>query len=113
MHRARGKILVEPVLDTTMEPTGEPRAQGEDDACKPKEKEPTKLISTPVTVLEPSKSRVKGGKIRLFSSGRTRSSSTRSSTSSWKGWGRDVWVKAELYLTPTTLCYQIEGVGVS
>lgn len=78
-------------------------------------KEATKLQSVPVTVLEPSKNRVKDGTIRLFSVGRLRSSSTRSSTSSSKGWlfGKDVWVDAELYLTPSTLCYRIEGMGVS
>lgn len=117
MHRARGKVLVEPAQETTMEPSADSlasEAQRDDGACKPKEEGPTKLRSLSVTVLEPSKSRVKGGKIRLFSSGRTRSSSTRSSTSSSKGWwGKDVWVKAEFYLTPATLCYLIEGVGVS
>ena len=76
--------------------------------------EVTKLQSTLVTVLMPSRSKVKGGKIRLFSSGRTRSSSTRSSAGSLRGWwGRDEWVKAELYLTPTSLCYKIDGMGVS
>lgn len=75
---------------------------------------PTKLRSVRVSVLEPSTSKVKNGSIQPFSVGRTRSSSTRSSASSTKAWfGKDVWLKAELYLTPTALCYSLEGVGVS
>lgn len=110
MHKARARVLVEPAEETAMEPAGAAEAQG---AEARESEEPVKLKTVSVTVLEPPRSRVKEGKIRLFSSGRTRSSSTRSSTSSGRGWwGKDVWAVAELYLTPTTLCYTIEGIGV-
>jgi hypothetical protein len=93
---------------------GASKELGENGVDEQEEEEPTKLRSSLVTVLEPSRSKVKGGKIRLFSSGRTRSSSTRGSTSSLRGWwGKDVFVKAQLYLTPTSLCYKIDGMGVS
>lgn len=103
--------MAEPDIETPAECQAEKTDVG---ASKTPEEEVTKLQSVSVTVLEPSKSRVKDGKIRLFSVGRVRSSSTRSSTSSSRGWlGRDVWVKAELYLTPSKLCYNIDGMGVS
>ena len=72
---------------------------------------PLKLLNTNVSVAEPSKRKVSDGEIQLIGGGRSRSSS--GSTSSLKGLcGKDVWMKAELYLTETTLCYNINDVGV-
>ena len=114
MHKARARILVEPVEGTAMESSEEGgAAEALDAAVQKSVNEPVKLRSVTVTVLEPSKGRVKEGRIRLFSSGRTRSSSTRSNSGSRGWWGKDVWVVAELYLAPTALCYRIEGTGVS
>ena len=56
-----------------------------------------------VSVPEPSLNRVKDGKIQPYSG----------NTSLMGWWKRDVWREAELYLTNTTLCYKIEGMGVS
>ena len=102
--------LAEMELKESSNGSAEAEASGEEASPRG----PTKLRSASVSVLEPSASKVKGGKILPFSVGRTRSSSTRSSTSSTnRGWGKDVWIKAELFLTPLTLCYSIEGKGVS
>ncbi len=90
-------------------------SEKEEVASKPsaEKTEPLKLASLPVTVPEPSKSKVRDGKIHPFGMGRSRSSSTRGSTSSLKGWFvKETWSKAELFLTETTLCYKIEGMGV-
>ena len=76
-------------------------------ACK---SEPKKLQSFQVAVLEPYKGRVKDGKIRLFG-GRTRTSS-RNSSGKFR-WEKDVWTEAQLFLTPTLLCYEIKKTGVS
>ena len=73
--------------------------------------EPKKICSITVSVTEPSKRYLSEGQIQLF--GRRRSISSTGSSSSLKNlWGKDVWVKAELYLTETSLCYSIDGIGV-
>ena len=54
-----------------------------------------KLRSSTVMVLEPSATEVINGRIQLHL------------PNSWKNW-----TKAELYLTPTSLCYKIKGIGV-
>ena len=79
-------------------------SSGEAAAFKPSEK----LASFPVTVPEPSKSRVRDGTIHPFGMGRSRSRSNSVKSLFFK----DTWSKAELYLTETTLCYKIQGVGV-
>ena len=75
------------------------------------QEKPVKILTTTVGVAESSKRKVTNGQIRLFDHGRSRSSS--GSTSSLKGlWGKDAWMRAELYLTETTICYNIEDIGV-
>ena len=73
---------------------------------------PLKILNTTVHVAEHSKREVTNRQIQLF--GRALRSRSRSgSASPFKGWwGKDVWTKAELYLTETTLCYSIEDTGV-
>lgn len=82
-------------------------------ATKPAQ-DPPKLRSILVSVPEPSRGKVREGKIQPFAGGRTRSSSggSRSSIGTLR-WGRDVWKEAELYLTDTSLCYSISDTGVS
>lgn len=97
--------------------TEEAAAQPEENLVpKPKpstEREPMKLDSITVSLPQPSKSRISKGKI-LPHSGRKRTSSTRASTSSLTSlWGKDVWSEAELFLTDTTICYEIKDLGVS
>lgn len=65
-----------------------------------------KLKSIPVMVPEPPKRKVKDGKIQPF-----QLKGTWSHLKYWR-W-QEKWCKAELYLTPTSLCYEIEGIGVS
>lgn len=80
-----------------MEPIEEAAELGEEVASKPSQ-ESSKLRSIRVGVPEPSPSKIKDGKIQVAVSPGT------------KG---DCLKEAELYLTPTTLCYKIEDVGVS
>lgn len=121
MHRARGKILVQvPSMaeeESTMNlASGESQIQ-EEAGTKTSSPVPVhKLRSASVSVPEPSRSRVRDGKIQPYGWGRTRSTSggSRSSMGSLKSWLiKDVWTKAELYLTDSTLCYEIVGSGVS
>lgn len=67
--------------------------------------EQLKMIT--VMVPEPSTGDVENGKIQLHRSERVESSSSHGMKSK-----KRKWAKAELYLTPTTLCYKIEGLGV-
>ena len=85
-------------------------ASGEEAASN---QDPPKLGSISVTVPEPSKGKIRDGKIYPFGMGRSRSSSTRASTNSFsKLFFKDTWAKAELFLTETTICYEIEAMGV-
>lgn len=76
------------------------------------EKANSRTRSIRVSVPEPSQRRVKDGKIQPFSR-RSRSSSGSVSNISSKRTRKDVWREAELYLTDMSLCYKIEGMGVS
>lgn len=98
------------------EASAQPEENLDEVVPKPKpstEREPMKLDSVTVSVPQPSKSRISKGKI-LPHSGRKRTSSTRASTNSLMSlWGKDVWSEAELFLTDTTICYEIKELGVS
>ena len=84
-------------------------ASGEEVVSKPStlQEKPVKILTTTVGVAESSKRNVTNGQIRLFGRGRSRSSSGSTGLQ-----GKDAWMRAELYLTETTICYNIEDFGV-
>ncbi len=114
MHRARSKVMATPnIMERSVAaPADPPPEEAERGSYNIGINIPNVILhSTIVSVPLPSRSRTSSdGKIRLFSSGRSRSSSSRNSLGSI-GTGGNYWTPAELYLTNTTLCYRLKTQG--
>lgn len=71
---------------------------------------PDVIHTTTVSVPLPSRSRTSSdGKIKLFSVGRSRSSSSKSSLTSLGSIGTNYWTPAKLYLSDKTVCYRLHS----
>lgn len=115
MHKARSKVMTPPVgvsdnvgLLVSDEPGNQKEADRIQDTGAPEL--PEKLYRSTVSVPMPSSSRTSSdGKIKIFSTGRSRSSSSKSSVTSLGSIGTNYWTPAELYLTDRTVCYRLHS----
>ena len=114
MHRARARIPIPGVVvpDTPASGSeGMAERQSSMDGSTP-QKEMVVLRSMGILVPQPSRSRAgSDGKLKPYGTGRSGSSSGRGRSNSLSG--SSVWIKAKLYLTERTLCYDVQTlVGI-